>query len=78
MIELLIGDLVPYLIGGALALLGIWGFGKKRERAGREKERVERRMRDAASAAKVRRETHEMARDGDAVERLRDAGRLRD
>lgn len=78
MIELLLGDFLPYIIGAVVALAGIWGYGKKREGDGRKKVVDEIEKADRKEAAGIREKLNEVARDGDALERLRRQGRLRD
>lgn len=82
MLDLLLGDLVPYLIGAVLALFGIWGYGRKREIDGFNKGR-EKMMEDDRREATRTVERINEARDADhgdksAADRLREAGRLRD
>ena len=78
MIELLLGDFLPWIIGGVGAVLGIFVYGRSERRKGRDQERLERRLHDLSSAKATRERLDEIDRDGDTLERLHAAGKLRD
>lgn len=78
MITALLGDLIPYLVAALAALGGLWGWGRKKERDGRRKVVDEIERADREEALDVREKLDAVAADGDALERLRKHGKLRD
>lgn len=78
MIELILGQLLPYIVGGLAVFAGLWGYGKKRERDGRRKEIERQSKSDRASAERTKELLDEIDNDMSPVDRLRAAGRLRD
>lgn len=78
MIELLIAKFLPYIIGVVGAVVGILLYGKKQKAKGKEEALARAAEKDRANAKRVKEKVDAATRDGDAVERLREAGRLRD
>jgi len=81
MLSLLLGDFLPYIVGGIAVIAAFWGYGKKQEIAGRNKERAHRRLQDVKRAGEVKEQVDEVLNHSggaDPVVRLRDQGRLRD
>lgn len=78
MLELILGQFLPYIVGSLAVLAGLWGYGKKRERDGRRKEIERQGKSDRASAERTKELLDEIDNDMSPVDRLRAAGRLRD
>jgi len=78
MVDLLLGNVLPYIIGAIAIFGGLWGYGKKREKDGRNKVVDEITEADKTSAGVIKEKLDEASVDGDALERLRKSGRLRD
>lgn len=82
MLELLLGDLLPWLIGIVAGIGGVLFYGSRQRRAGKAEAELDRREDDAREAARTRERLKDAADRndgaGDPVDRLRDKGRLRD
>jgi hypothetical protein len=78
MIGALLGDLVPWILGAAASVLGILFYGRQKRKAGRKEVEAEQVVGDLKGAINAREKLDDADIDGDAIERLRAAGRLRD
>ena len=78
MVELLLGNFVPYIVAGVAAIVAFWGYGKKKQSDGRKQVVDEIEKADMKEAGEIRKKLDAMATDGNALERLRSRGRLRD
>lgn len=78
MIGALFGDLIPYALAALGALVGVLAYGKAQRQRGASSERAKRHLEDLKEANEVKEKVDAASRDGDAVERLRKRGKLRD
>lgn len=74
----LIDSILPWVIAGAFAIAAFFGHGKMQRKAGRGEVLTEIEKADAEGALGIREKLDAVATDGDAIGRLRKAGRLRD
>ena len=65
MVELITGQLLPYIIGGIAALAALWGYGKKKHRDGYLQRSREQREAEQRQKGKVNEALHDAPADAD-------------
>lgn len=77
-LDLIGGQFLPYILGGVGALASLLLYGRTQRKKGRDDAIHDIEEMDKREAATVRDRVADARRDGDAIERLRSKGKLRD
>ena len=78
MISAILGEVLPYIVAGLAAIAAFWGYGRRERKRGRDEVVTEIEKADRETATGVKEKLDAVATDGDALERLRKHGKLRD
>lgn len=78
MVDLILGPILPYILAGLAAVAGIFYIRHDGKKAGRREVVDEIEKADQKQAGAIKEKLDAVATDGNALERLRKSGRLRD